>query len=44
MKPSVKKKEPVKKKEKLSRRDLEELMNMNAATYVRGRGGAIRRK
>ncbi|WP_377381633.1 hypothetical protein [Peribacillus sp. YIM B13481] len=37
------KKKPV-KKEKLSQRDLEELMNMKASTYMRGRGGAIRRK
>lgn len=35
---------PKKKKEVLSRWDLEELMNMNASTYTRGRGGAIRRK
>ncbi|WP_258831459.1 hypothetical protein [Peribacillus frigoritolerans] len=38
------KKKPVKKPEKLSRRELEELMNMKAPTYTRGRGGAIRRK
>ncbi|MGG4267423.1 hypothetical protein [Peribacillus simplex] len=45
MKPSVDlEKKPNKKKEKLSRRDLEELMNINASTYIRGRGGAIRRK
>lgn len=32
------------RKEKLSMRDLEGLMNMNAPIYTRGRGGAIRSK
>lgn len=33
-----------KKKEKLSKRDLVDLMGMNKDRYGRGRGGAIRRK
>jgi len=30
--------------EKLSRKDIEELMGMNKPTYKRGKGGAIRRR
>ena len=44
MKREEPKKKPIKKVEKLSHRDLEELMNMKAPTYGRKRGGAIRRK
>lgn len=32
------------RKEKLSKRDLRELMGTNRDTYKRGRGGATRRK
>lgn len=31
-------------KEKLTLREIEDLMNMNAPTYKRAKGGAIRRK
>lgn len=37
------KQQPVKKEEKLSRRDIEELMGINRSTYTRV-NGAVRRK
>lgn len=33
-----------KKQEKLSKKDIEELMGLNKPTYKRGKGGAIRNK
>jgi hypothetical protein len=39
-----KKEVPKKKPETLSRRDIEDLMGINKATYRRGKGGAIRQK
>ena len=32
------------RKEKLTQRDIEGLMGMNSPVYIRGRGGAVRRK
>ena len=40
-KPNKKKR---KNKEKLSQRDIEDLMGINRDIYVRGKGGAMRRK
>ncbi|PHA00928.1 hypothetical protein COE51_06345 [Bacillus pseudomycoides] len=39
-----KKKQPKRKEEKLSVRDIEELMGMHRPRYERGRGGAFRQK
>jgi hypothetical protein len=39
-----KRKPKQKKKENLSRQDIQELMGMNRPIYTRGKGGAIRRK
>lgn len=39
-----KKQKPKRHKEKLSRRDIEDLMGIDRDVYVRGKGGAIRRK
>ncbi|MCT6831631.1 MULTISPECIES: hypothetical protein [Bacillus amyloliquefaciens group] len=35
---------PSEKSQKLSKRDLEDLMGVNRPTYKRGRGGAFRQK
>jgi hypothetical protein len=46
MKEEEKKKSPkkIRNKEKLSLREIEDLMNMHVDTYRRAKGGAIRRK
>jgi hypothetical protein len=40
----VKKRQQKRNKEKLSQRDIEDLMGINRDIYTRGKGGAIRRK
>jgi hypothetical protein len=40
----VKKRQQKRNKEKLSQRDIEDLMGINRDIYTRGKGGALRRK
>jgi hypothetical protein len=40
----VKKRQQKRNKEKLSQRDIEDLMGINRDIYTRGKGGAMRRK
>lgn len=44
MKPAKRKHKPRRYKEKLSQRDIEDLMGINRDIYVRGKGGAMRRR
>lgn len=39
-----KKRKPKRYKEKLTQRDIEDLMGINRDIYTRGKGGALRRK
>jgi hypothetical protein len=41
---TVKKRQQKRNKEKLSQRDIEDLMGINRDIYTRGKGGALRRK